>query len=337
MNKQINHIFKKFNKININDIYNKYHPTKTNKNEIIKTQINIEFTLDPNYILETMLTASSIMATQKKTTKIVFHFGVIRNFTPENMLKIYSLKNKINNLTEFNFYYLKDAMKKMKNFHKKGEACPGKFELPQLLPNSVKKLLLFDAGDVIIFKDLTELYNYDMKNYWVLGLPEPIGIKYIKKYNSVKYLNIGALIINVTEFKINKIWDKYTRNRNLHIGGAPDQTLLNIIIPDSKKDFFPFRLGVFSIFRKDDSFEKKVYDDVGLNSWLVSKLNTLPDNPKTISEYFSLFNNSIFIHQFAGKWFRGEGLSKCRNAAKYYIKLAGIWKELCLKKPGYCK
>ena len=37
---------------------------------------------------------------------------------------MYQLKNKINNLTEFNFYYLNGAMKKMKNFHFKGEACP---------------------------------------------------------------------------------------------------------------------------------------------------------------------------------------------------------------------
>ena len=53
----------------------------------------------------------------------------------------------------------------MKNFHEKGEACPGKFELPQLLPDSVEKILLFDAGDLIVLKDLTELYNYDMKDY----------------------------------------------------------------------------------------------------------------------------------------------------------------------------
>jgi lipopolysaccharide biosynthesis glycosyltransferase len=127
------------------------------------------------------------MNSQNKTTKIVFHFGVINNFNAKNMLKIYSLKNKINNLTEFNFYYLKEAMKKMKNFHAKGEACPGKFELPQLLPDDVDKILLFDAGDVIIFKDLTELYNYDMRNFWVLGLPEPVGIELIKQYNSTKY------------------------------------------------------------------------------------------------------------------------------------------------------
>ena len=93
------------------------------------------------------------------------------------------------------------------------------------------------------------------------SLPEPIGIGLIKKYNSTKYINIGALIINVTEFKMNKIWDKYTKNRNLQVKGAPDQTLFNIIIPDDKKDYFPFRLGVYSIFEDDNSFNKKIYDN----------------------------------------------------------------------------
>ena len=293
MNSEINHLFKKFNKININDIYIKYYPEKQNKKEIIKSIINIEFTLDPNYILETMLTITSIMASQNKTTKVIFHFGVINNFTSEKMLKIYALKDKINNLTDFNFYYLKEAMKKMKNFHRKGEACPGKFELPQLLPDSIEKLLLFDAGDVIIKKDLTELYNYDMKNYWVLGLPEPFFVNYVKLYNIKKYLNIGALLINVTEFKKNKIWDKYTENRNLYLIGAPDQTLLNIIIPDNKKHYYPFRLGLYSIFKNDDSFEKNDYFDRGLKNWFASNSNNLEDNIIIQSLYINLLANGI--------------------------------------------
>jgi len=337
MKYEINYIFRKYNKININNIYKKYNPTKEKKNETIKSTIHIEFTLDPDFILETMLTITSIMASQEKTTKIVFHFGVIKNFKAEYMIKIFSLKNKINNLTDFNFYYLIGAMKKMKNFHKKGEACPGKFELPQLLPDNIEKILLFDAGDVIVIKDLTKLYNYNMKNYWILGLPEPICLNYVKKYNITKYLNIGALIINVTEFKKNNIWDKYTKNRNLYLMGAVDQTLLNIIIPDDKKDYFPFSLGIYSIFKKEDRFYSKNYYDYGLESWLASNSNNLPNNPRTISEYFSLINTSIFIHQFEGKWYNGEGLSLCRNSSKYFIKLAGIWEELCSKRPGYCQ
>ena len=105
--------------------------------------------LDKNYVYETMLTVASIMATQKKTTKIRFHFGVTNNFTAEKMVEMYELRKKINNMTEYNFYYLKDSIIYMKNFHPKGEACPGKFELPQYLSDDIEKLIIFDAGDLI--------------------------------------------------------------------------------------------------------------------------------------------------------------------------------------------
>ena len=155
---EINKIFNETHHVNMNEVENKitgniYNINKTNINSVI----NIGFTLDQKYILQTMLTSASIMSTQDKTTKIIFHFGVINEFTAENMIKIYELKKKLNNLTEINFYYLIGAMTKMKNFHPKGEACPGKFELPQLLPDYVKRLIIFDAGDVLILRDLTEL------------------------------------------------------------------------------------------------------------------------------------------------------------------------------------
>ena len=339
MKYEISSKFGKFNKININNIYNKYHYTRNNKKKIIKNTIHIEFTLDPNFVLETMLTVASIMATQNNTTKIVFHFGVTGNFTAEKMLKMFSLKNKINNLTEFNFYYLKGAIQKMRGFHPKGAACPGKFELPQLLPDNIEKILLFDAGDLLIFKDLTELYNYDMKNFWVLGLPEPLGIYLLRKkrYRINKQLNIGSLLINVTKFKINNLWDKYTRYRYRPLRGQRDQSLLNIVIPDDKKDYFPFTFGVYSIYKYDWSYAKNIYYRAGLKGWLASKSNHLPENPRTIPQYYALYKNATFIHQFEGKWFYGQGLSRCRNSAKYFIKLAGIWEELCKKRPGYCK
>ena len=177
------------------------------------------------------------MTTQKNTTKIRFHFGVTNNFTSKHMIKMYQLRNRINNLTEFNFYYLKGAMQKMKNFHSKGEACPGKFELPELLPNDVNRLIIFDAGDVLILRDLTEFYNYNMDKYWALGPPEPHCIfAIIKRTNITKYLNIGSILLNVNEFKKNKFWNLYTKNRNMTLFGQPDQTLFNIILPDDKKN-----------------------------------------------------------------------------------------------------
>ena len=86
-------------------------------------------------------------------------------------------------------------MEKMKNFHIKGEACPGKFELPELLPDNIDKLLIFDAGEVLVLRDLTELYNYKQDEYWVLGPPEPQGISLNSNYNIKKYLNIGSILL----------------------------------------------------------------------------------------------------------------------------------------------
>ena len=326
-------------RININDYENKIKFIKNN-NSYIENQkniIHIGFTLDPGFILQTMITITSIMATQNKETKIIFHLGVINNFKVEEMLKIYELRTKINNLTEFNFYYLKGAMKKMKNFHPKGEACPGKFELPELLPDNIEKLLIFDAGDVLVLRDLTELYNYNMEGYWAIGPPEPQGIPLNSNYNISKYLNIGSILLNVKELKHNHFWDYYTSNRNLKLKGAKDQALFNILVPDNKKNYFPIRLGGICIFKNDREYDKMIFNDFGIKNWLISNLgNSFPENPKNFYIYAIHHFNSLFIHQFSDKWNSGSGLSIYRNLNKYYIKLAGIWNELCKLEPGYC-
>ena len=326
-------------KININDYDNEIKFIKNNfSHNNQKSIIHIGFTLDPGFILQTMITITSIMATQNKETKIIFHLGVINNFTVRDMLKIYELRKKINNLTEFNFYYLKGAMKKMKNFHIKGEACPGKFELPELLPDNIDKLLIFDAGDVLVLRDLTELYNYNMEGYWALGTPEPQGIELNSNYNISKYLNIGSILLNVKELKNHHFWDYYTSKRYLVLKGAKDQALFNILVPDNKKNYFPVRLGGICIFRNDRHFDKMKFNDFGIKNWLISDLgNSFPENPKNLYKYAIHLFNSLFIHQFSDKWKDGSGLSIYRNLIKYYIKMAGIWDELCNIEPGYCK
>ena len=225
----------------------------------------------------------------------------------------------------------------MKSFHPKGEACPGKFELPQLLPDDVKRLLLFDAGDVLVLRDLLELYNYDMKDYWVLGPPEPRCIMFVRRLNLTKYINIGSILINVEELKNNHFWDLYVKNKDVKKGGMPDQTLLNLLIPDDKKNFFPFRFGLPSIISSDENSDKLIFIDLNFKSWLNSTLsNHLPEKPKSEIEILAQTYNPLFIHQYDEKWSKGKGLSIYRNLCKYFIDQAGIRNEICLIEPGYC-
>lgn len=323
------------NEIEFKKMNGRLFPFKRN----IKSIIHIGFTLDPEYILQTMITISSIISTQYKTTKIVFHLGVVGNFSTKNMLKIYDLRNKINNSTEFNFYYLKESIEKMKYFHPNGVACPGKFELPELLPESVNRLIIFDAGDVLVLRDLSNFFNYNMNNYWVLGTPEPRGINVIKEYNLTKYINIGSILIDVKETKKNKIWDTFVKNRYLikNNNTKPDQTLYNIVIPDNRKNFFPFKFGGLVPFENDINSDNLTIVPYGYDNWLNSSLsNSMPENPRDAIKYSAQIYNPVFIHQFSGKWYLGEGLSIFRNLAKYFIIIAGIYDEICKKIPGYC-
>ena len=332
-------IYEKYYKVNINEIERKIIKKKE-PFRYIKSIVNIGFTLDKKYVLETMITITSIMATQKKTTKIRFHFGVTNNFTAEKMLKIYELRNRINNLTEFNFYYLKESVIKMKNFHYKGEACPGKFELPSLLPDDIERLIIFDAGDLLVLRDLTNLYNYNMSDYWALGTVEPTIIDSFMKtrYNMSKYLNIGSILLNVKKLKQYNFWAKYCKKRYIPLMGAPDQTLFNIIIPDEKKNYLPFKFGGYTLFTNDQNYDNLSYIDYKFKAWFNSSLSSsLPDNPKSEEGILLNLYNPVFIHQFWGKWKIGDGLSIYRHLTKYFIKLTGISDEICKVKKGYCK
>ena len=337
---EINRIYNNFYKVNINEIENKIKQNNNFQPEQIKSIINIGFTLDKNYVLETMLTISSILSTQKNTTKVRFHFGVTEQFTPNTMIKMYELKKKINNLSEFNFYYLKESIEKMKNFHPKGEACPGKFELPHLLPEDVERLIIFDAGDLLVLRDLTEMYNYDMKDYWVLGTPEPSIINSFmkEKYNMTKYLNIGSILLDIKKFKTNNFWKYYIDNRNLTLEGQPDQTLFNILISDENKNYLPFKFGGFSLFNNDKNYDLMLFENFQFKNWLKSNYSiSLPEKPESEKDIIFYLYNPRFIHQFDGKWEKGDGLSIYRLLAKYFINIAGISDEICKKKPGYCK
>ena len=143
--KEITKVYNKFHKVNINEIEAKINKKTYLPPVEINSTINIGVTFDNKFILEAILTISSILATQYKTTKINFHIGVTNNFTIESMIKIYELRNKINNLSEFNFYYLRESVLKMKNFHRKGEALTGRVELPNYLSDEIEKLIFFDS------------------------------------------------------------------------------------------------------------------------------------------------------------------------------------------------
>ena len=100
-------------------------------------EINIGFQLDSSYILRTMMTVASIIDSQKMSTKLRLHFAVVLGFNAENMLKIYSLREKLREDVEYNFYNAKIVENDFKGMHPKGPGAVAKILLPHLLPDDI--------------------------------------------------------------------------------------------------------------------------------------------------------------------------------------------------------
>jgi len=114
--KYVNKTYTKKGLVNINKIESnlRYGRTWIEDNNK-KSIINIGVSLDPSYILKCMMTISSVIDSLKNDTKLRLHFGVVKNFSCDNMMKIYSLRDKLRDDVEYNFYNLKRVEIELKN------------------------------------------------------------------------------------------------------------------------------------------------------------------------------------------------------------------------------
>lgn len=75
--------------------------------------------------------------------------------------------------------------------------------LADLVPNMPDKLLYLDI-DMMVAKDLTELYNIDIEDYEYAAVKEKYGSKVIRR----DYINAGMLLLNMKKIKQTKLLEK---------------------------------------------------------------------------------------------------------------------------------
>ena len=340
LEKKINITYKKTGKVNINEIETMINKKRKWEKIINKeNEINVGFQLDPGYILRTMMTLASIIDSQKPETKLRFHFVVVLGFSVKNMLKIYSLRQRIREDVEFNFYNGEIVEKDFKGMHPKGPGAVAKFLLPHLLPDDIERIIVFDTGDLLVLRDLTEMYRWDMKNYMYMGSPDSlIGHKALISQKPFKiYINNGNFLLNVKKIKSENMYNKYLKYKNIYTDKIADQNLLNDIAHD-QIGYLPIKFGLFSPFKNDSDSDTPNIKTYFEKYNMINKLkDTCSYIPKNYNEYFRQSYNPVVIHQWNGKWIEGGGLSIYRRLAQNYIRYAGIWDELCSRFPLYCK
>ena len=169
--------------------------------------IHILFAFNNEYYLLASVTITSILKTANKNSFFHIHIIASKGFEYETMKKLNSLKEKINKNAEFIFY---DGSKAEDDFgsHIKNELFGvgeyAKLLGPVLVDKNIDRLIALDAGDLLVQKDLLELYNYPLDDYLVRGVFDPLApcatfwnIFFIKE----GYLNAGVYLYNIKRWR----------------------------------------------------------------------------------------------------------------------------------------
>lgn len=111
-----------------------------------------------------------------------------------------------------------------------------KFDIPNLFPNFDK--ILYLDGDIIVQKDLSDLYNMDLEDNYVAANLQPYeqfpGQKNLKLE---KYFNNGVMLLNLKKMREDNISDKMLKYKIFRLPrGFVTQNTFNVILQSKVKN-----------------------------------------------------------------------------------------------------
>ena len=309
-----------------------------NKNNSNFNHIHILFAFNNNYYLLASITITSILKTANPNNFIHIHIIAVRGFKFKNMKKLNSLKTKLNNNSEFIFY---DGSKAEKDFgyHIKKEAYGvgeyAKFLGPLLVNKNIDRIITLDSGDLLIKKDLLELYNYPIDNFLVRGIPDPLALCFIKTnifYSKKGYINGGVFLYNLKKWREMDIYNDIIKlYHHLNFKGklpTAHQDIINSFLPSATIGLLPFKYNFqefIDLNRNDRQRGSNIY---------MKKCSYYYGKKK---EVFESEKNIVIRHYNKYKIYFGKGINIMKREWNKYAKLTGFYKEICMKYPKGCQ
>ena len=171
--------------------------------------------------------------------------------TPNSTIEFISLKNELDKISDL--FHLRDYYSKETYY---------RFFIPDLFPD-YDKVLYLDC-DTIILGDISELYNENIKDYFVAAAQEevmqtvPLFGEYTRKVLGVpteQYFNAGVLLINNKRFLKFKIAEKFVELSKQYVFRVTqDEDYLNVLC---KKRVKIVDLGWNKTAYKNPAFDDK--------------------------------------------------------------------------------
>lgn len=200
--------------------------------------IHIAFICDENYVMPTAVAIESLFRNKKPETNCFIHI-LASNITRQSQDTFAKLA-KENFEVEVLDLSQSEILKKCKieNLHV-STAALYKFNIAELFPDYTK--MLYMDGDVLVKKDLTELYLTDISDVYAAVVKDQKPTTYqppqVEKLhiNHSAYFNSGVMLLNLEKLRRDKMSEKLIEYRIRGINYFMDQDALNVVFSEKVK------------------------------------------------------------------------------------------------------
>lgn len=251
--------------------------------DLAKNNIPVVFGIDENYFYPCVVSMTSLLENANENTFYNIYVIHSKEFSNPYKLKIFSLKENYKNC-DIKFCEVKNEFDTYKNEGYFTKAIFHRLEIPGLVNED--KCIYLDS-DTIINEDLSELFNFDINNYYVAGIRDGTDShrfyrEYLKKIGMStvgNYINSGVILWNlkkVREDNLQQLFYQFVEKHVIEkcIGLYPDQDCINVVC-DGKILNLPIRFNTMAAAFLINTYEEnpKLKNFCQKSEWELAKVN----------------------------------------------------------------
>ena len=220
-----------------------------------KNIISCAYALDNKYVYPTLVAMTSLTENAGLNTFYDIYALIDPEFTEENIKILKTVENKHPQKCKIIFIEMDNKYKNVDSNLRITTPAYYKLELQNVLPD-INKIIWMD-GDTIVFEDLTELINLDMKGNYILGFLDSLP-NAIEKFgvNNATVICTGVLLIDLDALRKNDIYQKYKIFISENMGNLNqhDQTVINVVC-QGKISPLPPKYGMWSFEDENEALK----------------------------------------------------------------------------------
>ena len=258
--------------LNLNKFYEENINQKTYTSpDSSLNNIHISFGFSDAYVDEIIKHLSSAIDHISSSSYLHAHIMCADNFTVETFTKIMNMVHKINNNTEIIIYNANKVKEDFKIREDKG--IPFNIDYARLYAfkeiKDVKILIMLNLENIMIEKDLTDLYNIDMTDIYGRGISEVPSIRHPADwmdpyvFDKSHFINGAVILVNLELCQNEDFYNKakelnnnefYTKTED------PTQDILNVLMR-KKIEFLNPKFNKINFYANDEdkNDERKWY------------------------------------------------------------------------------